>query len=67
MGGHREILFGILAGPGKDWTDVHSAGWGRIRYHLAPLLSAPPSWEDLATERWAEPTDDDEPPGILAE
>ncbi|WP_169979483.1 CHC2 zinc finger domain-containing protein [Tautonia rosea] len=35
-------------GPGKDWTDAHAAGSGRVAYHLAPLVMTPPSWEELA-------------------
>lgn len=51
---------------GKDWSDLHRMAPNAIRYHLAPLLSTGPSWEALQIERWAGPTDDDEPPGILA-
>ena len=54
-------------GPGKDWTDAHEAGPTRLRYHLAPLLTEPPSWESLAVLDWAgDDPEADEPPGILA-
>ena len=35
-------------GPGKDWTDAAAHGFGRIAYHLAPLVMTPPSWESRA-------------------
>lgn len=54
-------------GPGKDWTDCHEGGPGRIAYHLAPLVMTPPSWEELSTLRWSEPSDEDEPSGLLAD
>jgi hypothetical protein len=47
----------------KDWGELHESGRSRIRYHWLPLLGwKPPSWEDLASQRWRPTTEGAEPP-----
>ena len=35
--------------PGKDWTDVHSGGFNRVRYHWGRFLpmSKPVEFEEI--------------------
>jgi DNA primase len=36
----------------KDWTDLHSTGWNRIRYQWMGVLGIRAPWEKLESQRW---------------
>jgi DNA primase len=48
--------------PSKDWTDLHSGGFSRIRYHLGGVLDL----QQPLQEPWSDGTGEDEPAGVLA-
>jgi hypothetical protein len=53
--------------PDKDWTEVHAAGFNRLRYLWGGILRRPGTpWEELAAQRWG-PRLTDPAPGIVTD
>ncbi len=46
----------------KDWGEVHTGGFNRIRYHWGRYLRLSKSWEELVPQRWGPALEGDEAP-----